>query len=266
MPDAAYLYRTGHWIDAGRTQRSGSEALDYVGKTFRDQFPPCLIVKFACHKGKFNDGVKWYVYPEITQECDIWEILTYAWGNGVSVGHGFHKTVHPLLTSTSFLPVGKPGLRAYEYHYNQNDAGNEANFYCGYRRCILNEEISGTVPFVLAYTLPDGYGLYTCSTQLHVCAYDPLYAAAVLKGNASSPYHSGSAYLDFTGVEPEGHLWFTQPGGWYNLYQSWKKQVTSYGLLYTASVKVRYDRMQFGSASGAGAYNSGGYNLVAYSD
>lgn len=116
MPDALYLYTTGYWKDnTTRQERIGSVALDYVGKCFNDgQYPQCcLIVKFACHPGEFNDNKKWYVYPHITDDDDIWNILRYYTTNEYSVGKGYHKQVHPFLDTTEFERITPPTLRFY---------------------------------------------------------------------------------------------------------------------------------------------------------
>ena len=126
MPDAIYLYKTGYWKDnATRQERIGSTALDYVGKCFNDGDIPacCLMVKFACKKGEFNDNQKWYIYPNITEEQDIWDILNFTFGGVLSIGKGYHAEVHPALKTTIYQRINPPMLRIYTSHiifYPQN--------------------------------------------------------------------------------------------------------------------------------------------------
>lgn len=116
MPDAIYLYSTGNWRDtATRQERIGSIALDFVGKCFNDgEYDACcLIVKFATKPGQYDDAVKWYAYPNITSEDDIWSILSYELGQERSVGRGYHSTVHPFLQTTEYERISPPKLRIY---------------------------------------------------------------------------------------------------------------------------------------------------------
>lgn len=243
MPDAIYLYTTGQWKDHTRKERIGSEALDYVGKCFNDGSYPacCLLVKFATKKEQYDDNKKWYVYPDITDEYDIWSILNFTFCKKRSVGKGYHNKVHPFLTSTKYEHISPPSLRIYTainyWRYRNGEWIGEEGDSTYIRNRPFNDLKITSIPYTHTQTPPTGYCLRLGYYYSFINTYDmPTY----------TPYYDSMkrSGIEYILLQNESHIKTSTlvQWNWYPFLDSYYgfKKVNITGFLYNSSVVITY--------------------------
>ncbi len=201
MPiDAQYLYKTGEWETPERLTRIGSECFDYVGRCYADGVDTsCLMVKFACHPGEFNDADKWYVYPSIVSDEEIWGILQFEWESRMrSVGRGYHRRIPAAIRQADFLKIAVPSCRVYRTVHNL-DTGISVTSY--FRIRPFSDISLEWAWYAVCLKIPGGYIVDDADFIIHCNSFDerlrvarpmPAHGAWFLWGfNADSSYYHG---------------------------------------------------------------------------